>query len=157
DVRYATNGIEIFGQPAHHPLLGESSETTANNDTIGNAQYLGNLLSNDRNTISVAGYLSGRTDVDWYRFDVNLQGIQSIAGLNSLGAIWSTIFDIDYADGMARPDLSIWVFDSQGRLILRSSDSNIADGMARVISNAIEDLNRGSVWPRDPYLGPVYL
>jgi len=157
DVRYATNGIEIFGQPAHHPLLGESSETTANNDTMGNAQYLGNLLSNDRNTISVAGYLSGRTDVDWYRFDVNLQGIQSIAGLNDLGAIWSTIFDIDYADGMARPDLSIWVFDSQGRLILRSTDSNIADDMALVISNAIEDLNRGSVWPRDPYIGPVYL
>lgn len=157
DVRYATNGIEIFGQPAHHPLLGETSETTANNDTIGNAQYLGNLLSNDRNTISVAGYLSGRTDVDWYRFDVNLQGIQSIAGLNDLGAIWSTIFDIDYADGMARPDLSIWVFDSQGRLILRSTDSNIADDMALVIGNAIEDLNRGSVGNRDPYIGPVYL
>jgi subtilisin-like proprotein convertase family protein len=157
DVRYATNGIEILGQPAHHPLLGEISETSANNDTFGNAQYLGNLLDIDRNTISVAGYLSGRTDVDWYRFDVDLQGIQSIGGLNDLGAVWSTIFDIDYADGMARPDLSIWVFDSQGRLILRSTDSSIADDMALVISNAIEDLNRGSVWSRDPYIGPVYL
>ncbi|MGQ9504528.1 MAG: GEVED domain-containing protein [Thermogutta sp.] len=157
DVRYATNGIEILGQPAHHPLLGETSETTANNDMFGNAQELGNLLDIDRNTISLAGYLSGRTDVDWYRFEVDLQGIQSIAGFNDLGAIWSTVFDIDYADGMARPDLSIWVFDSQGRLILRSTDSNIADDMALVISNAIEDLNRGSVWPRDSYIGPVYL
>jgi len=157
DVRYATNGIEIVGQPAHHPLLGETSETSADNNSFGNAQNLGNLLDVDRNTISVAGYLSGRTDVDWYRFDVDLQGIQSIGGLNDLGAVWSTIFDIDYADGMARPDLSIWVFDSQGRLILRSTDSYIADDMALVISNAIEDLNRGSVWSRDPYIGPVYL
>jgi hypothetical protein len=66
DVRYATSGIEILGQPAHHPLLGETSETSSNNDTFGNAQDLGNLLDIDRNTISVAGYLSGRTDVDWY-------------------------------------------------------------------------------------------
>lgn len=157
DVRYATNGIEVYGQPAHSPLLGETSETTANNDSFGNAQYLGNLLSQDRNTIAVTGYLSNSRDVDWYRFDVDLQGIQSIGGINDLGAIWSTIFDIDYADGMARPDLAIWVFDSQGRLILRSNDSNIADDMALVISNAIEDLNRGSVWSRDPYIGPVYL
>ncbi|HPZ82187.1 MAG TPA: PPC domain-containing protein, partial [Thermogutta sp.] len=157
DVRYATNGIEIFGQPAHHPLLGETSETTADNNSFGNAQNLGNLLDVDRNTISVNGDLQDRTDVDWYRFEVDLQGIPSIGGLNDLGAVWSTIFDIDYADGMARPDLSIWVFDSQGRLILRGTESSIADDMAFVISNAIEDLNRGSVWPRDPYIGPVYL
>ncbi|GAB6185874.1 GEVED domain-containing protein [Thermopirellula anaerolimosa] len=157
DVRYATNGIEVLGFPQHHPLLGEVAETTAANDAIGNAQPLGNLLRMDRNTISVAGYLSGRTDVDWYSFQIDLQGIQSIGGLNDLGSIFSTIFDIDYADGMARPDLAIWVFDSQGRLILRSNDSNIADDMALVVSNAIEDLNRGSVWNRDPYIGPVYL
>lgn len=159
DIRYATNGIEVLGFPQHSPLLGETTESTANNDTYSNAQNLGNLLTSDRNTISLAGYLSSRTDVDWYRVEIDFTAIQSVGGINDMGSIFSTIFDIDYADGMARPDLSMWVFDEQGRLILMSRDSNVADDrpVPGVAGTEMNDLNRGSLGPRDPYIGPVYL
>ena len=34
DVRYATNGLQIIGQPFHSPLLGEEHETSGPNDDI---------------------------------------------------------------------------------------------------------------------------
>ncbi len=159
DIRYATNGIEVLGFPGHSPLLGETAESTANNDTFANAQDLGNLLASDRNTISLAGYLSGRTDVDWYRLEIDFKAIQSMGGINDMGSIFSTIFDIDYADGMGRPDLSLWVFDEQGRLIYMSRDSNVADDrpIPGVAGTELDDLNRGSLGGRDPYIGPAYL
>ena len=159
DIRYATNGIEVRGFPGHSPLLGETAESTANNDTFANAQDLGNLLTSDRNVISLAGYLSSRTDVDWYRVEIDYEAIQSVPGINDMGSIFSTIFDIDYADGMARPDLSLWVFDEQGRLIFMSRDSNIADDrpIPGVAGTELDDLNRGSLGSRDPYIGPAYL
>ena len=58
DIRYAANGIELLGLPAHSPLLGETAESTAANDSLATAQQLGNLLVTDRNTISVAGNLA---------------------------------------------------------------------------------------------------
>jgi len=158
DIRYATNGIEVLGYPQHSPLLGETAESTSNNNSMAGAQYLGNLLTTDRNAISLAGYLTGRTDVDWYQIDVDYEAIQSIAGINDAGSIISTIFDIDYADGMARPDLAMWVFDRQGRLILMSEESNVADDRPPATgSTSLDDLDRGSIWPRDPFIGPAYL
>ena len=157
DIRYATNGIEIRGFPQHSPLLGESAEIPGDNQSFGNAQELGNLLSSERNAISVVGYLSGRTDVDWYRIEIDYEGIQSIGGINDGGSVWSTIFDIDYADGMARPDLSMWVFDSAGRLIYFGTNSSVVDDLALPQGPSLEDLARGSIWSRDPYIGPVYL
>jgi len=158
DIRYATNGIELFGFPQHSPLLGESAESTSPNDTFGNAQYLGNLLASDRAALSVAGYLTGYDDVDWYRVDLDYEAIQSIGGINDLGTVLSTVFDIDYADGMARPDLSLWVFDQQGRLILASLNSNIADDRPDPTEgSSLDDLSRGSLGPADPYIGPAYL
>ena len=51
DLRYATNGVEIIGLPAHSPLLGESGEfvnaagnEVSNNNSPGAAVQLGNLL-----------------------------------------------------------------------------------------------------------------
>jgi|GEM_PF-498183 len=157
DIRYPSTGITVRGFPAHSPLLGESAESTASNETFGSAQFLGNLLQSDRNVISVAGYLSSRTDVDWYRVTLDLAGIQSIGGLNDLGTLWSTIFDIDYADGMSRPDLSMWVFDSAGRLIYFGTNSNVADDRVLPFGPPLEDLARGSVGSRDPFIGPVFL
>ena len=139
-------------------MLGETAEDSTTNDTLGTAQEIGNLLSNDRNTISLAGELSGSTDVDWYRFTVDYQGIQSIPGINDLGSIWATIFDIDYASGMSRPDLNMWVFDSAGRLILMGGNSNLADDRPDPIAGAnVEDLSRGSVGATDPFIGTAYL
>lgn len=98
DIRYSTNGIDIHGLPKHSPLLGEFQEDesaggTANNDVNGlnvnnggtllsRDQYLGNLLSTDRGTISVGGELSSGGDLDFYRFQVGYTNLlnSSIAG-----------------------------------------------------------------------------
>ena len=40
-IAYATNGIELYGLPAHSPLSGEASEDSSPNETTGNAQRLG--------------------------------------------------------------------------------------------------------------------
>jgi len=157
DIRYATNGIEVRGLPGHSPLLGETVEITpdTSNQTADrtSAQNVGNLLAVDRNTISIAGKLESDSDVDWYRFTVDYQGIQSIPGINDAGSAWPVVFDLDYAAGMARPDMSIWVFDSQGRLILGGRDSNVADDRA----DTLEDLDAGSLGPADPFIGSAYL
>ncbi|NQT17281.1 MAG: hypothetical protein HQ582_31290, partial [Planctomycetes bacterium] len=158
DIRYATNGIEVLGFPGHSPLLGETSEINDASNSQGGAQDIGNILANDRATLSVAGYLSGAQDVDWYRMTVDMEGIQSIPGINDLGSVWATIFDVDYADGMARADLKMWVFDSAGRLVLVGQDSNVQDDRPDPISGAdVEDLSRGSLGSRDPFIGTAYL
>jgi hypothetical protein len=55
NISYATNGIEVYGQPGHSPLTGEAGENLANNDTMGNATDLGNILNTDRMAMSIAG------------------------------------------------------------------------------------------------------
>nr|WP_052303618.1 GEVED domain-containing protein [Pirellula staleyi] len=151
DIRNAVNGIAVLGQPAHSPLAGERGETTANNNTFANAQNLGNLLTNDRGTLSVAGSLSAFDDVDWYRITLDNT-------LPSQAAFWNAIFDIDYADGLARPNTALYVFDELGRLILTSRDSNIAeDRPSAAPGSGISDLSRGSAGGGDPYIGTVAL
>jgi hypothetical protein len=155
DIRYATNGIEIYGLPAHSPLLGEAAEWAAPNNTFAQAQPLGNLLTTDRNVISVAGSLSGANDVDWYSFELGYEMIQAIGGVNAGGKTFATIFDIDYADGLTRADTILSVFDSQGRLIMVSRDSNIEDDQPAPGQGAnTDDLTRGSVGKLDPFIGP---
>lgn len=162
DIRYATTGIDVQGYPVHSPLVGESEEGEGTargvNETRISAVEIGNLLGVDRNTLGVAGYLANYNDVDWYRFEVDYQGIQSIAGINDAGSVWSTIFDIDYADGMARPDLTLWVFDSAGHLILVNRAASISDDLPKPTEGSdLDDLSRGSVWGGDPYIGNAYL
>ena len=86
------------------------------------SQYLGNLLSTDRATISVGGTIASAADVDFYRFDLNYATVN--------GSSASVVFDLDYADGMNRADTSLAVFQSSGgnlQLIYFAEDSNIAD------------------------------
>lgn len=158
DIRYATNGIQVIGLPSHSPLIGESAETRAGNDSLGAAQPLGNLLTTDRNTLSVGGNLSNSTDVDWYRFELDYQMIQSISGFNDGGKTFATIFDIDYADGLARADTVLSVFDAAGNLILVSRDSNVEDDLPRPGQGAdTADLSRGSFGTQDAYIGSVQM
>ncbi|MCH2123018.1 MAG: DUF5050 domain-containing protein, partial [Pirellulaceae bacterium] len=169
DIRYANNGLEVSGLPSHSPLLGEMGEDlTVNNNTSATAQDLGNLLNSDRAAISVAGSidpgselvhaangLAGRdaTDIDWYSLDVVHDSIQM-----SGGNLVSTIFDLDYADGMARGNLQLHVFNAAGELILTSRDSNIVDDQAGPLAGAhLDDLSRGSAGVLDPYIGTVSL
>ena len=164
DIRSATTGIEILGQPSHSPLLGEAAEiealdpftflVTQDNSTFATAEDVGNVLQTDRGALSVSGEILDRDDVDFYRLEVIYDSVQpSPPNFHS-----STIFDIDYADGLARTDTALWVFDSEGVLILRSKGSNIADDRPRALQGADSgDTTRGSVGTQDPFIGPVEL
>ncbi|MBN2294067.1 MAG: VCBS repeat-containing protein [Pirellulales bacterium] len=160
-IHYATNGIEMLGLPTHSPLVGTTSELepagtgdgNGSNNEFDEAQYIGNLLYSDQNSLQVSGNMDGEGDIDWYCFDVDLQDIDPTVGIQ-----WPTVFDIDYADGMSRPDLALWVYESDGTLIYASDDSNIIDDRAGPAAGAdTDDLDRGSLGPFDPYLGTVLL
>ncbi len=166
DIRYATDGIEVFGLPGHSPLVSDIYETEApdnpvvtSNDTFDEAQALGNLLQSDQNVITVGGFLSDYTDVDWYKLDLDYGNtIQRIDGFTSEGSVYPVTFDLDYADGLVRPDTTLWIFDETGTLILQGTDSGIVDDQPDPTAGTnLDDLSRGSVGVRDPFIGPVYL
>jgi hypothetical protein len=159
NIKYAQNGIRVLGQPTHSPLAGEHTEVNdAANNAQGGAQNLGNLLTNDRGTLSVAGNIAGAGDIDWFQMNVNYAATQGIPGISTTEDWWSTIFDIDYADGFARPNVVISIFDSAGNLVLSSRDSNIADDRPIPVNPSdVSDLSRGSSGAADPFIGPVEL
>lgn len=167
EVRYATNGIQVIGGPMNGPLVGEVTESSGDNNSMANAQPLSSLSSVDGSiqqavgplnsnllATSVAGMISGATDVDWYRFDIQYPSLAR----DQVGMYFATIFDIDYADGFARGDLALYVFNEAGQLILVGKDSNIADDQATGIrGNDNSDLSRGSAGTKDPYIGVAEL
>jgi hypothetical protein len=149
DIRFARSGVQLVGVPMNSPLLGENSETAANNNTFANAQQLGNLLRTNRQAISVAGNLDSPTDVDWFRFTIQYERIRP----TSIRQYFATVFDVDYADGLGRPDVSLYVFNSAGNLILVSNSSNLVDDQASPLGGAgSADLSRGSAGVLDPYV-----
>ncbi|MCU0980035.1 MAG: pre-peptidase C-terminal domain-containing protein, partial [Pirellulaceae bacterium] len=175
DVRFAQNGVELIGLPKHSPLLGEAAEdestdsgffgSTADNDsfypsatTPGNRpQELGNLFASDQATLSVAGSLSGTTgfDVDFYTFDVTYNAISNPSAHHG-----SLVFDLDYADGLSRPNTNVVVFDQSGVPILIGRDSNVAEDRPAPVVNPLDqsgmyDLSRGTVGELDPFIGAV--
>lgn len=189
DIRYATNGIDLRGQVTHSPLVGESAEivssangtapTTALNSAPqrGNSQDMGNLFASDRGTLTTTGTLSSFTDVDFYSFRID----PLLAPPSDFGAI----FDVDYADGLGRPDTSLAVFqevrtlDANNNVILvypmiylsdnsrnrpnsagssLNSNSNVAeDRVGQLQSADLADLSRGSAGGLDAYIGPANL
>lgn len=159
DIRYATNGITVSGLPGASPLGSTSTRVTPiTNTTLNAAQDLGNLLDSDQNMLSVSSALLGATDIDWYKFTLTYQDIQSIGGSSAVGHSWSTVFDIDYADGLSRPDLTLSVFDSLGNLIFISNGSNVADDQPTTVNPTSQaDLSRGTSGKNDPYLGSIQL
>jgi hypothetical protein len=154
DIRFAQNGITLSGVPRHSPLVGETSEiATRANDSFATAQELGNILQSDRQTISVAGSLTSPTDVDWYTFTINYQSL-----LTPLAQYLSTVFDVDYADGIGRADMSMYLYDATGRLVQFGENSNILDDRATAVRGADNtDLSRGSTGTLDPFIGSVEL
>jgi VCBS repeat-containing protein len=161
DIRFATTGIEVLGMPAHSPLLGEAIEPLSagvdTNNTIGGAVDLGNFANTDRAALSVAGELATANDVDWYRFDIQIDSIQG----SGLAQHLATIIDIDYADGLARPNTSFWLyFNSPNgvQLVAAGTDSNVADDRSAPLNGSdMDDLSRGSVGFLDSYLGSTEL
>ncbi|MEQ1825450.1 MAG: pre-peptidase C-terminal domain-containing protein [Pirellula sp.] len=154
DIRFASNGLTLSGVPRHSPLVGETAEVdTATNDVFAGAQELGNILQTDRRTIAAAGNLSSPTDIDWFTFTIDYQSL-----LTPLAEYLSTIFDVDYADGIGRADMSMYLYDSTGRLIQFGEDSNVLDDRATAARGADNtDLGRGSAGTLDPYIGSVEL
>lgn len=163
NIAYATNGIEIYGQPTHSPLLGEASETLQSNDTLATALDLGNLLNTDRAALSIAGSI-GKTDptvaladVDFYRFTIDYDSIQQIGGVTG-DSVLSTIFDLDYGDRVVNGDMALWLFDAAGTLVMRNVNSNISDDLPRNNRGADStDLSRGTLNGGDPYIGTQVL
>lgn len=154
DIRFAQNGLELVGVPGNSPLLGENSETSNANDAFANAQPLGNLLESSLQAISVAGDLANTTDVDWFSFDINYEKIRP----TSIQEYFATVFDVDYANGIGRPDTSLYVFDSNGNLILGGLGSNVVDDQASPLNAAgSSDLSRGSSGSLDPFVGSYEL
>jgi GEVED domain/Dockerin type I domain/Bacterial pre-peptidase C-terminal domain len=161
DIRFAQSGVRLVGVPGNSPLLGENSEAVAANDplstvnsTRANAQALGNLLTSNRQAISVAGNLDSFTDVDWFSFSIDHQKVTP----TGLRQYFATILDVDYGDGIGRPDVSAYVFDSAGNLILGGLGSNLVDDQANPIRGADSgDLTRGSAGGLDPYIGAYEL
>ena len=159
DLRYAVNGIQVIGLPRNSPLVGEAAEANdATNNLIGGAQDFGNLMQTDRNMVTVSGSLSSATDVDWYSFSLAYDLIQAIPGVNGGGKSLATVFDIDWADGITRPDTTLSLFDSAGRLIMIARDGQILDDQAAAGQGAdFDDMRRGSTGGLDPFLGPAQL
>lgn len=157
-IRHASTGISLVGVPGNSPLLGENSEipevgpNAVQNDTIANAQALGNLLATNRQAISVAGNIDDFTDVDWFSFDLTYEKITPV----QLREYFATVIDVDYADGIGRPDVSLYVFNSAGNLILGGLGSDlVSDQSSPGAGNS--ELSRGSAGILDPFIGPYEL
>ncbi len=169
DIRFATNGIEVNGGPAHSPLLGQvgeqgfsgdATDTLVTGPLIQSLPGLGNIVNSDRGSVSVAGTLgngaNGVADVDLYSFSVNRDQTQSGSTTHI-----STVFDIDYADGIGRPDTTLWVYrivNNNPVLVLVGTDSNVADDRSAPEQGSdLDSLGRGSVGSRDPFIGAAEL
>ncbi|TWT49074.1 hypothetical protein Pla22_42660 [Rubripirellula amarantea] len=180
DIRYATDAITVSGAPLHSPLTGEATEdlnylgngTAVDVDTAGltfsnaNAAQLGNLLTTDRASLKVSGNIgniaptagfAASDDIDVYQIDLFAQDIEPDV-FDFETRFVTTTFDVDYADGLGRVNTSLAVFDSTGRLILHSRDSNIADDVGRPFEgDDTTNLQGGSTGVLDAHIGPVEL
>ncbi len=109
-------------------------------------------LSSDRLSKTIGGVIESLTDVDWYQFDIQYENLTR----DNAAMYLATAFDLDYADGLARTDTAIYVFNEAGQLVLVGTDSNIADDQPLGSANA-EDLSRGSFGTGDPFIGSAEL
>lgn len=161
DIRYAQNGVHVKGLPYHSPLTGESGEDgtidALNNSSTGLPVELGNMLYSDRASLSFGGNLTSEGDIDFYKFRVDLEEIQEAAGSTGGAKTWSTVIDLDWADGLNRPDTTFAIFRRNGQLVYIARESNIADDQANPAQGQDTDLTRGSLSVFDPFLGTAQL
>ncbi len=138
--------------------MGDTISSTGTHNTFDTAQDIGNLLNSDKNQISVAGTLTSSTDPVWFKMDLNYDLVQSIAGVSNGFKTFATMFQIDYADGLSRPDTTISIFDSNGNLLLIGRDSDVSDDQPRESTGAdLTNLAHGSFGVRDASVGTVQL
>lgn len=148
DLRYATNAIVATGLPARSAIAGELFNP-------GGVLDLGSFTNTDRAALSIAGTTDLTPDI--YEFTVGRDGLQ---GLNPTDNSVSLVIDIDWADGLTRPDTNVFLFDGTS-LIAIGTDSNVADDQVTPIIPGLptleSDQSRGSLGNRDAYIGPLEL
>ena len=91
---------------------------------------------------------------DYYRFTVSHDSV-AVPDILHQGVT----FDIDYADGIAGPNTVINIFEAAtGRLVLTSTDSNVADDQPNPFGGTgVSDLRGGSAGVLDPFIGSANL
>ena len=129
-------------------------------------QYVGDLAEQMDGTISIAGALQSpaalgvgdssttTNDVDIYRFDVG-----------TVAAARPVVLDIDYADGLSRPNAELVLFydpDGDGgsppRAVAFATDGNVLDDLQLPgDADPLSVLTRGSSATGDPFIGPLTL
>jgi Bacterial cadherin-like domain/Bacterial Ig domain/Bacterial pre-peptidase C-terminal domain/Dockerin type I domain/GEVED domain len=151
NIRYATNGVHTTGLPYHSQLTGEASTGMYDGTPTDGITQVGSLDVTDRGAISVAGsVVAGGGNL-----------IQFSLGDNDLihpaaSTLYPIAVDVDYADGLNRPDTTAYLFTSQGVFV--GADSNIADDRSGPLRGSdLSDLSRGSVGTKDPFVGTVSL
>lgn len=164
DIRFATDGIRVQGQPTHSPLQGDFMEVGDVSNTFGSAAQLGNLLNTEQGTLSVSAALQQENDIDFFRFDVTPDSVRDESIGNPGGPLvfeggTPIIFDLDYADDNGGGNTRLAVFNSAGELILFADDSNVTDDRPAggEPGGDADDKSRGSIGEQDPFIGPVEL
>ena len=129
---------------------------TGTNETASTAQYVGNLTWSNQEQITWSGNLTSTSSTDNY--DVAVGEGDTIKQPKPYSPEWPVTIKVDYADGMAGPNTSLYVFNQSGDLILVGQNSGVTDSQAvPALGSDLTDLNRGSEGNGDPYIGPVYL
>ncbi len=167
DVRYAENGIEVIGKPEQSPLVTNTVQSSIGNNFFLSAQDLGNLLESKNGTIEVKGEFpapqNGVTPppVHWYKFNMNYAQFQQIGGHSDGLKTFAAMLQVNFADGLGRPDTTISLYDQFGTLLMIARDGEIADSLPRPNEGGIgadaANLKHGSFGVLDPTLGPVQL
>ncbi|GAA4448795.1 tandem-95 repeat protein [Novipirellula rosea] len=157
DIRFASTAIDVRGLPAHSPLIAEAGELGVDNNDFAEAQTLVNLLETDMAAIGLSGVLSDNNDIDWYRFKLNHVGVQTISGVNDGPGTVSVVLDMDYADKAVRADTTVAVYNNAGRLVYVSRESNVDSDQPVGSDPSVDDLSRGSLGDKDPFIGPFHL
>ncbi|MEC7565996.1 MAG: Ig-like domain-containing protein [Planctomycetota bacterium] len=164
NIAFADVGVTVLGQPIHTPLGGEKIELPGNVVTP-----IGNVLEVDRGSTSIAGFIATAGETDTYQFEVigrDLRNAQ-IDDPPSDGDEYLYTFDLDWADGLARADMTVYVepidndgdpatppdFGDRGAISCYGGNSTHPEDLALPnIENKVADLSRGSVGVLDPYL-----
>ena len=148
DIRYATDGVEVVGKPEQSVVQSTTAETHDFNgqlgiplgipSTLGSsfdfAQDLGDVLTRGNSTLTVAGTLDPpdpTADIDWYKFSLNYEQIQAITGLNDGMRTFAAELQVNFADGLGRPDTTMALYDAQGTLLMISRNGAITDSLPR--------------------------
>lgn len=164
DIRFASTGIDVQGQPLRSQLLGEVGEAnpTETNSAPTSSIVLGNVLNNDMGAVSIAGNIQSAGDIDWYDFTIDVDSIAPFStDYPTRNPHQSVIFDIDYAAGFGRPNTQLWLFQRVGTellLIATGDNSNVFDDQA-LLTNSTDNsgLSRGSRSTKDAFIGPFEL